>query len=315
MPRSLGARAFSLSLVPPLHSALVLYFRERVFHRVYGVVICEVEFGRHVGILGLVKYVLLFRRSVEHDLLLFIRKLAEGHVGAHAHGAAYVRHQRPHQRVPRRHCALVYGQAVVGHERASVHAAHYARTAAGRTGALTVEREFFGGGRVETRAALGAYEFTLRGDRERRRQIVPVGAAVARQPRIHQPQAVEQLGARAESAAYAGHGRTLVQCERRGDVRDVIHLRLRRLRHAPARICGQRVEISPRAFGVQHAERERGFARPGHARDSDDPVQGNVHVYVFQIVHPRSADLDVICHNRPLSFFLDYITFIRGGQT
>ena len=36
----------------------------------------------------------------------------------------------------------------------------------------------------------------------------------------------------------------------------------------------------------------------GHA---DDLAQGDIHVYIFQIVHPRAADLDMIDHLPVLS--------------
>ena len=64
------------------------------------------------------------------------------------HRPADVGHQRPHQRVPRRHRALVDGQALVRNQRGAIHRAHDARAAAGAAGALAVEGQFLGGGRV-----------------------------------------------------------------------------------------------------------------------------------------------------------------------
>ena len=80
------------------------------------------------------------------------------------------------------------------------------------------------------------------------------------------------------------------------DVQNLIHLRLCRLRHAAAGISRKRFEISAGALRIQYAQRKRGFSRTGHARNADDLAQGHVHIDIFQIVHPRTADLDMICH-------------------
>ena len=64
----------------------------------------------------MVEDVLLLGRTVVDDVLFLFRQVAEGHVGAHAHRAADIRHQGPHQAVPRGDRALVDGQGVVRHQ-------------------------------------------------------------------------------------------------------------------------------------------------------------------------------------------------------
>ena len=93
---------------------------------------------------------------VEDDVAFGVCELAKRHVRAHAHGAAHLFHEVPHERAPYHHGALVDGFAFVGHERGAVHAACDAGSAAGWTGAFTVERERFGAGAEEFAAAMWA---------------------------------------------------------------------------------------------------------------------------------------------------------------
>ena len=96
-----------------------------------------------------------------------------------------------------------------------------------------------------------------------------------------------------------------MQGQRRRNIQRFIHLRSRRLRHPPPRVGGERLQIAARALGVEHAQRQRGLARSGHAGHADDLAQGDIHVYIFQIVYPRAADLNVIDHLPILSPVLE----------
>ena len=233
----------------------------------------------------------LFGRSVEDDGALGRRQLAERHVGTHAHRPAHVGHERPHQAVPRSHGPFVDRLRFVGHERRTVYGHDRTRTAAPATCSAAVERELLGPGRIEPMAAVRADELLLGRDGQRRRMVMPaVRTAVRSQAREHKPQAVEQLGAGAEGAADTRHAWPLVECDGGGNICYFIDLRLGSLRHAPARIGGQRLQIAPRPFGVEHPERQRRFARSRHASDADDAVERNIYIHVFEVVDARTAD-------------------------
>ena len=123
-----------------------------------------------------------------------------------------------------------------------------------------------------------------------------VRAAMARKTRIHQTQTVEKLRPRTERTAYPGDSGTLMQRERCRHVQYLVHLRFRRLRHAATGICRKRFEISARPLGIQYAERERRFARTGHARYAYDLSKRHVYIDILKIVDPRAADPYMICH-------------------
>ena len=314
MPRSRGARAAAHSRVPaavgagtgfqellhPLHALLVLDLGQGIFHGVGGVEVGEIQLRQLVGVLGVVEDVLFHRRALVDDLLFPVEQLPERHIGAHAHGPADIHHQRPHQRVPGGHGALLDGQTFVRHQGGAVHRAHHAGTAAGAAGTLAVEGQLLGAGGVKMGAALGTDQLLPGGHRQGGRQIMPVGAAMAGQTGEHQPQTVQKLGAGAEGAADARHTRPLVQGQRGGHIQHLIHRGLGRLGHAPAGVGGQGLQIAAGPFRVEHPQCQRGFPRTGHTGNSHNFIQRHVHIHVFQVVHPRAADLDGVDHeNQP----------------
>ena len=76
---------------------------------------------------------------------------------------------------------------------------HDPGAAASRARALTVKGELFRGRRVERLTALRADEGLPRRHRETRRHIVAVGAAVTREAREHEAEAVQQFSPGAKS--------------------------------------------------------------------------------------------------------------------
>ena len=232
--------------------------------------------------------------TFEDDLLFFGREVPERHVGPHAHGAADVRHEGPHERVPGRDRPFVDREAFVGHESRAVDRAHDARAAAALAGASSVKRQFLGRGREEMRAALGTDEFLPRRDVRRGRDAVAVRTAVRGETREDEAKDVQKFRSRPEGAPEPGDARALSERERRGDVENLVHLGAGRLRHAAPRIGGERFEITARSFGVENAEREGRLSRARDARDAHDFVKWNVHVDVLEVVHARAAHLDVV---------------------
>lgn len=110
---------------------------------------------------------------------------------------------------------------------------------------------------------------------------MPVGAAVAGKAGIHQPQAVQQLGAGAKGAADARHPRPLVQRQRGGNIQNLVHISFGGLGHAAACVGGKCVQIPARTFGIQHAQRQRRFAGTGYTRNADDFVQRHIDINIF----------------------------------
>ena len=133
---------------------------------------------------------LFLRRAVEHDVLLPLRQLAERHIRAHAHLAADIRHQGPHQAVPRGNRTLVDGQGLIRHKRRHIDGVHHARAAALLARALRVECQLLGRRSIKMHAARRADELLPGRDEQRRGQIMAIRAAVAGKAGIHQPQAV-----------------------------------------------------------------------------------------------------------------------------
>ena len=239
---------------------------------------------------------LFFGRTVVDDFLFLGRKVAKRHVRSHAHGAANVGHQRPHQRVPGRDGSLVDGKAFVGHERTLVDLANDARTRTRRARSRRVERKVLGARRIEQRAALGADQLFAGCDGERRRHEVTVRADVARKPRVHQPEAVAEFRKRAESTADVRHRGALVKRERGRHVLYLVHVGGFGLGEPAARVRGQRFEVAARALGVQHAQRERRLAAPRHAGYRHEFSERYVYVYIFKVMHARAAHYDFFGH-------------------
>ncbi len=107
-----------------------------------------------------------------------------------------------------------------------------------------------------------------------------VRAAVAGEPREHQPQTVQQFGSvpnvlrmpgmRDADAAPAPPG----------------HTALHRPVPFAALVMRRRCKSKARpdtggAFGIQHAKCQRRFARAGHARNPNNLMQRDIYIYVF----------------------------------
>ena len=237
-----------------------------------------------------------FRGAVQHNLFFVGGEVFVRHVGAHAHLAAHIHHDRPHERAPRRHRTLLDRQVRVGDQRGIIHRAHNARAGAGGARAARVEREVLRAERLHLGAAHRADDRPLERDVRRRVEHVAVRAGVVAQAGGHEAQAVEQFAHRAEGAADAGHARPLVQRERRRHMLDRVELRFAALRDAAARVRGEPLQVAARAFRVEHAERERRFARPGDARHGHHFADRHLHIHALEIVHPRARDVDCLRH-------------------
>jgi hypothetical protein len=280
--------------------ALGLGLGQGVLHRRNGRVVGEVELGSGVGPLVVDHDVALLRGPVEHDLALLRRQLVKGDVGAHAHLAANVLHERPHERAPHHHGTLVDGLGLVGHERGLVHHTHDPGAPAGGAGTVAVEGKVLRAATVELRPAGGTDDGTLQRHVHGGWAAVPVGAGVGAHAREEQAQPVEQLRGRAKGRAHPRHGGALPQGERRWHVLDQVDVRPGALRDAPPRVGGERLEVAAAALGVQRPQCQARLARARHAGDSHELAQRHVHVDVLKVVDARTshayAGRSVLCH-------------------
>lgn len=125
---------------------------------------------------------------------------------------------------------------------------------------------------------------------------MPIRAAMLCEPRIHQPETVQQFCSCAESTAYAGNARTLPERKGCWDIQHLIHLRLFCLRHTPSRICGERFEVPSGTLRIQDSQRQGRFPGARHTSNSDDLIQRDIHINVLQIVYSCPAHFDMRGH-------------------
>ena len=245
---------------------------------------------------------LLDHRPVEDNLHLSGSQLPERHVGAHAHRAADIHHQRPHQRVPRGDRPLFDGQRRVGDIGGLIGHAHDSGALAEGAGAVAVERERLGPGQFHLGAADRAVQRRHSGNVHRRLLPVPVRAEMPAEPGEHQAHVVQKFGRCAEGAAYVGHSGTLVQRDGRRHVLNAVDLGVGGHGHAAPGVGGKRLQVAPRAFGIQHSQRERTLSRTGDPGYRDLLPKRNLYVYVFEIVDSGATDLDLVyCHTSSVS--------------
>ena len=122
---------------------------------------------------------------------------------------------------------------------------------------------------------------------------MPIGTPMRSQPRIHQPQTVQKLRSRAKRTPDSRNSRPLMQRKCRRHIQNFIHLCLRRTRHTSSRISRKRFQIPPGSLRIQHPQRQRRLPGAGHTCDAYDLVQGDIYVYVLQVVDSGTSDLDV----------------------
>ena len=179
---TVGANVFFQEFFHPFHALLVPDFRQGVFNGINRVEIGEVEFSGLIGTFGLVQDAPFFRRSVIDDVFFLFGEFAKPNVCAHAHFAADIRHQRPHQGIPGRDRSLIDGKGFIRHKSRPIDCPYCSRSIAGTAGALAVEGQLFGGRGVKPGTTFRADKFLPRRNGQRGFQIMSIGAPVARQP-------------------------------------------------------------------------------------------------------------------------------------
>ena len=119
--------------------------------------------------------------------------------------------------------------------------------------------------------------------------------------------AVDRSAARVEQAhvvvdfGRGGYGRAriagrvlLLDGDGRGEAVDEVYVGLLDAFEELASVGGERFDVAALAFGVDGVEGERGFARAGDAGDDGQLAVRYVAVDIFEVVHPRAADGDLV---------------------
>ena len=138
----------------------------------------------------MVKDVLFLRRSVVYNVLFLLREILKWHVRPRPHLPADVRHQGPHEGIPRSYRALIDGKGFIRHQSRTVNSAYDSRSVACPAGALAVEGQFLRRRGVKFFPTLRAGEFLSRRHKKGWFDIMSVRTSVARQSRHHKAQAV-----------------------------------------------------------------------------------------------------------------------------
>ena len=107
-----------------------------------------------------------------------------------------------------------------------------------------------------------------------------------------QTQTVVELGHGTKGRAHAWHTGTLMQRECRRHVQHLVHLSVLCLRQPTAGIGAERLQVTTRALGIEHPQRQRALARARDAGNTHELSQRNIDIDVFEVMDARTAHLD-----------------------
>ena len=246
-------------------------------------------------------------RPIVHNFFFLICKLRKRDVRPYAHGPADVGHQRPHERIPGSNGPLVNGQGFIRHKRSEVYFLHHPCPPAGPAGALTVKGQFLSRRTIEMLPAYRADQFLLSSYRQGWRVVVAIGTAVAGKSGEHKPEAVQQFRTGAEGAADPGYPWPLSQGQGSRNVKNFIYLRFRGLGHPPPGVGGKGLQVTAGAFCIEDAQSQGRFPGTGNPGDSYNLIQGDIYIYIFQIVDFGATDLNNFWNMDILEIFLSAV--------
>ena len=123
---------------------------------------------------------------MEDDVSFFFCQFPERHVCPDSEFSGDILHQRPHQGLPGKYCALINRQGFVRDKRRFVNDMNNSGSVTAGACPLAVKGEFLRSGAEKMRSAFRAYHFLLQRDTHRRRKIVAIWASVAAEPGKHQ---------------------------------------------------------------------------------------------------------------------------------
>ena len=114
--------------------------------------------------------------------------------------------------------------------------------------------------------------------------------------RIEQSEIIVNLGDRSHRGTRVFGGGFLVDGNGGGKPLDGINVGFIQLPQKHARIGRKRLHKAAVPLGIKGIERERGFARPGKPGEDNELIPRDIQVDIFEIMHPRAADLNHFRH-------------------
>ena len=119
-------------------------------------------------------------------------------------------------------------------------------------------------------------------------------------PRVEQSEIVVDFRDRSDRGARVPGGGFLIDGDCRRQPLDGVDIGLVQLTQKHPRIGGQRLDKAPVSLGVDGIKRKRGLSRPGQSGQHNQLVPRDVHIDIFEIMHPHTADGNLLWH----SFFI-----------
>ena len=105
-----------------------------------------------------------------------------------------------------------------------------------------------------------------------------------------QAQVISNLGRRPNRGAGSANGVFLFNGNGRPDVNQLIYIGTVQAFHEHSRVRGQGFHVAPLALGVKRVEGQRGFPRPGHARDNRDGIVRYADGDVTKVILPGTLN-------------------------
>ena len=163
------------------HPLFVLYLIQRIEDGCRSAVIGHIQITDSCTALVFwhIKDVLFLHRTIIDNLFFFLCQVLKRNICAHAHLPADIRHQRPHQRIPRCNGPLVNGFAFIRNERCPVNSSYHSCATAAFTSSGGIKSKIFCPRRIEMLSTLWADQFSVHGSHlDAGFQIVTIGATM-----------------------------------------------------------------------------------------------------------------------------------------
>src|ERR1019366_633548 len=135
--------------------------------------------------------------------------------------------------------------------------------------------------------------------------LAALQAVSASDAREEQAQVIEDLGGGGDSGARIARRVLLLDGNGGRDTVDQVDVGLLHPLQKLPRICGQRLDVTALAFGVERVEGERRFARTGDAGDDGQSVVLDLKINVLEVMNPGPTNNNAVCRHLPLALQMD----------